>query len=162
MIGLPAKQVVIEGETYTIRLLDAYAGSALYAKLLSAAGGALSALGSVDTKGVVKSDLAGELGIAAAGALLRGISPELFKEVRDTFAASCCVTKDGKEPELKNIFAFHFAGRYAHMSKWLLECMKVNFADFLDGDLAGQIIAKFKPSSESKSPLDSTGSSTES
>lgn len=158
-IALPSVQVVLDGETYTIRTLDAYVASALYCKFLNTLGGALASLGAVEGKGT------GELGVIAAGALLAKLSPELFREVRDTFAASCSVQKGDKNPELKNIFAIHFAGKMAHMSKWMLECMKVNFADFLEGDLVDQITAKFKKAmgtSDESPPTGSTGSSTES
>lgn len=137
MIALPSQQVTIDNETYTIVTLDGVTCSNLFFKLLAAAGAAFSKLQALSGD---KDDLA----IRALGALLAGLSPELSAEVRTVFAGSCTVTKEGKELSLKVVFPVHFAGRMAHMGKWILECAKVNFADFLDDGSAEGILEQLR------------------
>jgi tail assembly chaperone len=154
---LPSFEKVIDGETYEIRMLDGVVGFRLYTRLLQCAGAALKELGKIDTKGDHT-----ELAARAVCALLAGLPPELYEEARALFAESTTLHKsDGKKPALKHHFGNHFAGRYAHLSKWMIECFKVNFADFLDesGPLSSLFatLAKASPS-----PKGSTGSPTES
>lgn len=148
--------VEIDGETYEIRLLDAIAGAKLYAKLLSAFGGALKGLGKVDPKNP------DEIALPAIGTVLSSLTPELFEELRATFARATCLVKDGKRPELKDVFMTHFRGRYGHMSKWMLACLKANFADFLGDSSTGKpgLITDLLSKFVSMSPKPSTGSST--
>jgi hypothetical protein len=129
------KTVEIDGETYEIRLLDAVTGYRVYVKMLNAVGSAFEGL-------KLKGASDGELAMQAVGAALANLSPELAEELRATFARSCCLVKDGKKPELKDIFLTHFRGRYGHLTKWLIACVKANFADFLSDE-----------SSETESPL---------
>lgn len=148
---LPTVEVVIDGETYSIRMLDGTVGFPLYTRLISCAGSAVKDLGKLDGD---PSDLA----VRALGALVAGLPQDLYEQARSLFADSCVLHRpDGKQPRLKNVFGTHFAGRYAHMSKWMLECFKVNFADFLDenGPLADLLSIAGKLSQSQKT---STGS----
>lgn len=152
-VALPQTVVTIDGETYTIQLLDAVVGSELYFKLLNAVGGSLASLGDLDVKGDIDEEgVKTDLALRAIGALMKGLSKDLLVECRETFAAHCSVRKEALEPKLKHVFGNHFAGRYAHMSKWLFECVKVNFADFLDESLVQELKAKLKGALASKSP----------
>jgi tail assembly chaperone len=163
-IALPSTTITIDDEIYTIQTLDAITCFGLYSKLLNAVGGSLSSLSELAVKDNVESDKAAQLDLAlrAIGALLRGLPPPLLEECRSVFANSSRVQKEAANPQLSKIFAFHFAGRMAHMSKWMFECAKVNFADFLDGDLVAQLSAKFKAHlGPSQSPTTSNGSTSE-
>jgi hypothetical protein len=154
---LPSFEKQIDGETYEIRMLDGLVGFDLYTRLLTCAGGAMKELGKIDAKGDHS-----ELALRALGALLSSLPPSLYAEARDLFAENTLVFKpSGQKPRLKHCFGIHFAGRYAHMSKWMIECFKVNFADFLDesGPLGNLIAMAAKLS---QSPTDSTGSPSDS
>jgi hypothetical protein len=151
------KTVEIDGETYEIRILDAITGYRVYVKLLNAVGGALAGAGGLKGSGP-------ELALKALGSALANLTPELAEELRSTFAKATCLVKDGKKPELKDVFLTHFRGRYAHMSKWMFECIRANFADFLADGANGSAnpLEQLKAMFQSKSPPTSTGSSTES
>jgi hypothetical protein len=152
------KTVEIDGETYEIRILDAITGYRVYVKLLNAVGGAL------EGAGALKGGSGGELALKVLGSALANLKPELAEELRSTFAKSCCLVKDGKKPELKDVFLLHFRARYAHMSKWMLECVKANFADFLADESNGNSnpLEQLKAMFQGKPPTASTGSSSES
>jgi hypothetical protein len=150
---LPTFEKVIDGETYEIRMLDGVVGFRLYTRLLTCAGGALQALGKIDAEGDRT-----ELAARAIGALLASLPQDLYEEARGLFADNTTVFKaSGQKPRLKNVFGLHFAGRYAHLTKWMVECFRVNFADFLDegGPLSSLIGLAAKAS---QSPTASTGS----
>lgn len=156
MIEAMSKTVEIDGVTYEIQVLDAIKGFRLYVKLLNSAGGALADLGNL------KTSSPGELAMRAMGAVLANVTPEFAEELRSTFAASCAVVLEGgKKPQVKDVFITHFRGRYAHMTKWILECAKANFADFLAGDSSESPLADLLTMFQSKSPRTSTGSSTD-
>jgi hypothetical protein len=75
--------------------------------------------------------------------------------------------KQVRKPNLEGeIFDDHFAGRYVSMTKWLAECIILNFADFL-GDksldqLVGDLTKEGKERFARRFPTASTGSSGES
>jgi hypothetical protein len=146
--------VEIDGTQYTINMLDATKGYPLYCKLLGKAGEVLEGVGKLDGKGE-------ELALSMLGRAMRSLSPELVGELIKVFGTSSSVRlDDGKTPNVGAVFAMHFAGRYGHMMSWLIECAKVNFADFLPQDLLakmpGGLLARF----QSQSPATSSGSST--
>lgn len=147
------KVVEIDGETYDIQMLDAVRGFRVYTKLLGAVGGVLENAGKLEGNPA-------ELGLKLLGSALKSITPELAEELRSTFAAHSSVTlADGKKPQVKDVFLMHFRGRYLHMSKWLFECVKVNFADFL-AEGSSVNLSALLGNFGSKSPSASTGSST--
>lgn len=119
-MGLPEPKIVTIGAfRYRIYLLDATKGYPIFVKLLRALGPALSGLSTQDP-------------VAALGALLRSLEVELVAELTSVFGSSSDVEIDGKWPQVKAVFALHFAGKYVHMIEWLVECCKHNFSDFLD------------------------------
>ena len=157
MIDCPPKVVEIDGTTYEIQILDAIKGYRLYVKLINTVGGVLESAGKLD------GDKPQELALKFIGAALRNLPPELAEELRSTFAASCLVVMpDGKRPQVKDVFAVLFRGRMLHMSKWLIECIKANFADFLADDSGENPLAQLATLFKSKSPASSIGSSIES
>lgn len=150
---LPSFEKVIDGETYEIRMLDGVVLHRLYTRLLACAGAAMQSFGKIESTGDHT-----ELAARAIGVLLASLPQDLHEDARSLFADNTTVFKaDGKKPRLKNIFGIHFAGRPVHMTKWLIECFKVNFADFLDenGPLSEMIDRVGKAS---QSPKGSTGS----
>jgi len=152
---LPSVEVTIDGETYEIRMLDGTVGFPLYTRLISCAGNAIKELGKLDGSQE-------ELAMRAIGALLTGLPQDLYEQARALFAESTVLHKaDGKKPRLKNVFGTHFAGRYAHMTKWMIECFKVNFADFLDesGPLADMIALAAKVSQSQTTSIGSPSAS---
>lgn len=154
LVGPPPHEVEIDGVHYTIRMLDATKGYPVYCKLMSKAGEALEGAGKLDASG---SDLA----VRLLGKVLQSLSPELVGELIKAFGPTSTVTlEDGKTPTVASVFAFHFAGKYGHMMSWLIECAKVNFADFLPQDLLSKLPAELRAKFMSASPTISTGSST--
>lgn len=134
MSGLPTKTVTIDGFEYEIMTLDALKARPLWVKLFKAFGPGIEA--------VSHAEGAQEIALTLLGKTLAELPEELVMQMSDTFAASCTVKQeDGKRPFVKQVFAIHFAGRPGHFFAWLLECCKVNFADFLDGSLSAKISA---------------------
>lgn len=152
---LPSTQVTLGPDTYTIRSLDGVACYRLFTKLFNAAGVALKEAGGLEGE---------SLKVGVIGALMANLSPALAEECRVVFAACSCVHRDGKEPELRNIFESHFARRPLAMMRWLVACAEYNFADFLEGDFVETLLSKLPghPSSTPKSPTESSGSPSDS
>ena len=122
------ERVRIDNEEYAISQLGAVEGLELYHELVRAFGPAL--------RDELSQYRPAEETMARV--LLRAIElmpRELMRELRQKFAANSKV----KSGELMvglgegDIFDQHFAGRYGLLTKWLLACLKVNFADFLAG-----------------------------
>lgn len=154
IVGPAPHEVDIDGVHYTIRMLDATKGYPIYCRLMGKAGEVFEGAGKIDGTG---SDLAMRL----LGKAMQSLSPELMGELIKVFGASSTVTlEDGKTPTVGTVFAMHFAGKYGHMLSWLIECAKVNFADFLPQDLLSKIPAELRARFQSPSPTASTGSST--
>lgn len=154
--ALPTVTKEILGVTYEITMLDGIECSDLYFKIIGAAGEAMTKIGAI------KVDKISELPLQAIGAVMSALPPELLRECRTTFAKSTRVVLGEKSPKLSEVFGPHFAGKPAAITMWLYECAKVNFADFLDsssglGAMLAPMLAKVPGS---KSPTDSTGSST--
>ena len=140
MIEQTTVTVTIDEETYEIQMLDAVQGFRVYTKLLGVIGGMLGQAGTMQGSPQ-------ELGLKLMGSALQNLTPELAEELRSVFAKSCAVVIGDKKPQVKDVFLTHFRGRYFHMSKWLLECVKVNFSDFLaEGSSGGlsQILTQFR------------------
>lgn len=121
-ISLPTKTVQIDEFTYTITTLDAVSARRIWVRLFKAIGaGAESAA----------SDEAGVMRFLSR--VVQALPEDLVEEMADTYARSCTVHYPKGELKVAQVFGMHFAGRPAHYGRWLVECSKVNFADFLDG-----------------------------
>lgn len=121
-LDLPKQEVTIDGVKFQIGMLDAVTGSRLAVRLQNTLGTALRGVRDADGGAVIQ----------LAGGVLEHVTPELLSELVDTFGAQCRVeTEPGKMPVVKDVFAQFFAGRYLLMYRWLYECLRVNFADFL-------------------------------
>lgn len=120
-LDLPKTEVTIDGTKFQIGMLDAITGSRLAVKLQNALGAAIR--NAQDSKGVE---------LALVGGVLETVTPELMSELCTTFGRQCRVeTEPGKMPVVADVFSQFFAGRYWLMYRWLWECLRLNFADFL-------------------------------
>jgi hypothetical protein len=83
-------------------------------------------------------DPEGAMGMVLLGALVK-LPADFKSELRVRFSALSKVKAgnmwltlgDGKSLEPESIFDQHFAGRFGHMTKWLIACLKWSFLDFL-------------------------------
>lgn len=118
----PPVSVTIDGVEFEIAVLGATQASSLLAKILSALGPALDGV-----KG-------GNFETAFFAAALRALTPELVSELCRTFGSVCRVTlPGGQRMRISDVFDTFFAGRMGLLRKWLTECLRVNYSDFLDG-----------------------------
>jgi hypothetical protein len=116
-------EVEIDGVRFGIPTLDAIKGRALVVRLMGLLAPALAQASSKPKE---------EQGAAVLSAMLSGMTPELFELFCKEFASqSWVMLPDGKRPVLQDVFGHVFARRYMLMFRWLLECCKHNFADFL-------------------------------
>lgn len=137
--------------TYRVTQLDAIEGSRVFVRFTKTFGPALSSLNTDDFESTV-------------GSLIAGFTSRLeekdFEHYCRLFAKLTEVEggdlEDGASPQLSDIFAVHFAGRYLELVRWLIFCFEVNFRGFFDG--AGDLLRK-ATASASKSPKASTSSS---
>lgn len=147
----------IGDHTYRVTQLTALKARALFARLVRFIGpAAATAIGAGQLPSM--GDLGGMLG-------------ELTERVSDDelgwFAArlgecSYLVGDNGKVLQLEpSVVDLHFAGALLDMFKWMAFALEVNFADFLSVLKRTQAAASTAPANQaSRSPLDSTGTST--
>jgi hypothetical protein len=151
-------QVTIDGVVFTIRDFDYKTASRLSAKLFPILGAALRGMSAEFKDG--KTPNANNQGawLELFGTLLPEISPELLEEVRSTCAKFSSVDlgtdEDGRRmvPELSHDVAFNrcFRRKMGLMYRWIGECLKYNYADFLAGLASAQAkqaaLSKTEPS----------------
>lgn len=143
------KSVKVDDVDYEMTQLGGVEGLDLFDRLTERLGPALA--GAI--RGLVASGKLDDAGAQAGlGFLLMeamATLPTAFKlELRVRFAALSKVKAggielalgDGKTLEPDGIFDQHFAGRFGHMTRWLLASLKWSFADFLpkSADSKGQ------------------------
>jgi hypothetical protein len=119
------KVVQIDGDEYELTQLGAIEGRRLLTRILKFAGPAIQSLAASETLS--------EISFAAALAkAVEQLDEDTVDMLCEKFAAKTCLKIDNRWPPLdKTLFDQHFAGHYMKMMKWLGECMKLNFADFL-------------------------------
>lgn len=124
VLAAPAKvRVEIKGEVFHVQPLLARQGSALLAKLMG-----LFAAGVGEAKDV------GIMGVARA--VSRPEAAAVYAEACAIFAASCDVETLGADgqirtPKLADVFDLFFAQQQALLAEWVIECLRLNFADFI-------------------------------
>jgi hypothetical protein len=155
------QNVSVDGVEFEIQPLGAIQGRKLFTKIVKSLGPALSEVAKLaGAKDKKSQDAASALGLSLLGGLLERLDPELVSELCEAFAQHCTVRyPDGTKPKLPRVFDDYFAGRYSHLTRWLIECLRVNFADFLsDGSLMRdlQTIGKPAGSPASETPTQST------
>lgn len=100
-----------------------------------------------------KGGSAVDLDGASLGALLEAVDEQTITTLCQAFGGvSRITTPEGNRPLLQGaVFDDHFSGNFGEMFVWLAECLKLNFADFLDDKRRDQIGAALGLS-KSKSP----------
>ena len=127
----PVTQVRIDTHSYEITAMPATEGRRIYLKLCQIMAPGLAKLPSLKDAANVDKMLALVVGS------LDAIDPATLDEICDAFGRYCVITTNPQQrlPLDQATFGEHFAGRYAAMTKWLLECIKANkFIDFLPGN----------------------------
>ncbi len=125
----------IDDDEFELTQLGGVEGLDLFDRLTAELGaGIMNALvGAMATK-----DPEGALGLVLMGGMVK--MPADFKsELRIRFAALSKLKAgqmwialgDGKALAADGIFDQHFAGRFGHMTRWLIACLKWSFGDFL-------------------------------
>lgn len=135
---LETRSKIINSNEYKVTQLPATKGSMVFVRLIRAFGPTLAAL-------------SGEgFNLAAALETLKENDIEaLCKEFRKYSYVN------DKYLDLNEVFDFHFAGKYLEMFQWLLFCLEVNYADFLDAIKAKAAGAMAKAVETHKSPSSS-------
>lgn len=138
------QKLALDGEGYEIQMLPATEGLAVYNRLLKVLGPMMrSALKEPGIVGGKKVAADGASEDSTAGMKIAAIVIEGFEtmdvaftlELAALFAKNTSVMMEGAMVPMAagDIFDQHFAGRYAHMTRWLLAHLKLNFSDFLAG-----------------------------
>lgn len=122
---LAAKEKVIGGKTYQVRMLPTDLGLRSAAKLLNLIGPGVSALqsGSEDTF----TRFVGELLTSERLADQLEYFTKLFRQY------TAVEVEPGKMAELSTIYDVHFMGNYFELLQWLVFCFEANHASFLSG-----------------------------
>lgn len=142
--GLPTKRVTLDGVAFEITALPGTRGYALWLRLLKTIGPGLEGVGSADGAEAAM--------LKAMGGALSALSLEDAEHVRSEFAQFSCVESpagSGKMPRVADVFDMFFAGKPKLVGKWMFECLKLNFADFLDASFTSaisQLLATRAPS----------------
>lgn len=132
--------VAIDDCKYELTMLGATEGLSVYNRLLKALGpvvrGIIADPGIIAAQKKTGDDADEGLGLRVAGVIFQGFEAmpvEFTVELAGLFAKHSKVSKEGAwlPLDVVDIFDQHFAGRYAHMTRWLIEHLKLNFSDFL-------------------------------
>jgi len=136
---LETKSKKIGQYDYRVTQLDALSGRKLFIRLAKIAG---PALGEFDTKDAQKS----------IAAVLGKIAASLSDEDMDAFCDVLAKTTEvaggeynQRSPQLADVFALHFAGKYLEMFQWLAFALEVNFGDFFSRALGSGALAAKQP-----------------
>lgn len=133
-LELPTKTVTVRGTRYEIRALDGIKAYALYLRIMKTA-----CNGAERLAGIMAASSGQDALISFLAASLASLSLDDAEQVRAQFAECTLVeVEPGKMLPLKEVFAWHFAGKPKALGLWMFECLQLNFADFLDDvDLSG-------------------------
>jgi hypothetical protein len=132
---LESTDVEIDGFTYSLTALDAVKARKVLFKVTAALVPTLQAL--------ANAKASPELAVVqAATSLVENLPEATYSEICAVFAQNTVVTlPDGRKPLLKDVAQFHFSRRLSAEARWLFECCKFNFADFLGGKALGDLRA---------------------
>jgi len=145
---------------YRIPLLPTSKGKPVLVRLVKLLGGPI---GKLVEGGSVSAIMAGKANVGGALAeLAANLSEADLDYLCEVFGGVCQVeAAPGKWVLVSQVAEIHFAGRYAHMMKWLGACLEVNFADFF-GDPAsgfagfGTLLGRLGESESLRAPFPST------
>lgn len=166
------KTFTIDGSSYTISQLGALKGRKIWLKLVQLMAAPMREMAKAD-----HFDEQSIMGALAAG--VENLDEATLEELYEAFGEACTIAVSAtNNPALTGVvFDNHFAGNYQAMSVWLFECVKFNFAGFLDGASSGTLASMMQKATAmrqavnervgggTKSPVPqtaSTGSSSES
>ncbi|MBS2020454.1 MAG: hypothetical protein JST00_46785 [Deltaproteobacteria bacterium] len=142
---LKQEEKIIGGYRYKVTQLDAVKGRRAFMRLMKVVGPAYSKGATSGIEGALED-------------LVSRLSEDDVDHFCDVFAKTTQVSggdlTEGREPFLRDIFMFHFAGRYLEMVQWLVFCCEVNFASFFAqaASLLAAPAAAAKAESASTSP----------
>jgi len=130
----------IEGSTYTVTTLGAYAGLQLGIEIAQVVAPAFAAGEAVSVSGLFEQDndalvqSVAKIVSAADAAQVRKIIGELAKVTQVT-------TSEGAVAILNDIFDLHFAGEGGAMMRWLAFALRVNFSSFFAGSTSADVVS---------------------
>lgn len=134
-----SKVVKIDDVEYELTQIGGVEGLDLWDRLCEKLGGRMAA--AVKT-GLIASGNVDAVEASVAIDLVEALTTlpaDLKSELRIRFAALSKIKAaslllplgGGKQLQPGDTFDQHFAGRFGHMSKWMLECLRWSFGDFL-------------------------------
>lgn len=137
-MGRKKVQTVVDDTRYVIEQLNTTEGLRIYNRLAHVLGDAINR--ELQAGPVLAADATPEERTAKMGERvvrmivdsLERIPEDLQLSLGATFAKSCEFYAGEALMPLEPSYESHFAGRFLHWTMWLLECLKVNFADFLE------------------------------
>ena len=137
--------VNVDREQYELTQIGATEGLAIYSKLAKVLGPMLRrALAEPALNGQAaagnptdQQSFSSAAGLKLADIVIQGLEAmetELTLELAAKFAENSKVKLEGggMADLVPAIFDQHFAGRYGHMTRWFVQHLKLNFADFLE------------------------------
>lgn len=150
-MSLEPEKFTIGAQTFELTPFGVREGRRLLARIAQALGPALT------------SATSSERNVEAAiGDLLGACDPDLIDTLCDACAKKCSYQAGDRWPPLDDAHLdLLFARNYADLIAWLAACLRINFADFLDGNKVSALLGGLAKKSQSKSPAQSTGSSGE-
>ena len=153
-MAIQQRRVTVDGVEYNLEQLGAVQGRRFVLRLMSNAAPIIQRLAETD-------ELNEQAVFAALGVGLGNLDADLVEELSDAFAKKTKVHVGEIWMDLTPIYDQHFAGSYLSLGKWLFECMKLNFADFLGGssDALASVRAKISASKAPKTVTPTSGES---
>ncbi len=124
--------VNIDGVTFELSLLGAKTGRRVLTRLMNALGPVIAGASLSNEK---------ERALTLISGALENLDPDFVDFLCETFAPISFVeVEGGKRPKVSEVFDVFFRAKYGLMIKWLIECVKYNFGDFLaDGTLTSSL-----------------------
>lgn len=146
-------KVEIDGFEYTLQALDTVKARKVLFTVLGVVSPTMTAAAKANS---IEDAFANGL-----DAVIKALPESTYSQLCDTFGMHTIVhLPDGREPQLKDVAKLHFSRRLSAEVRWLFECCKFNFADFLDGKALGKDFrALLAKQSKFNVPQKSTGSS---
>lgn len=125
--------VNVDGDAYQVTQLPIEEGLELYDELLRSIGGGLSR--ALAAGGGGEGDIETKIGAAFVGSL-GSLPPGMLSRIGKRFAKHTKVLTVAGENTLAvalndEMYEDQFAGRLGHWSRWVIACLRLNFADFL-------------------------------
>lgn len=148
-IELPSVKVTLAGKRFEIRALAGGDAYPVWVRLLKMVGPGIEAATGKDFDAIT---------MAIIGRTLQSLPVSEMQFLRDTFVGTTAIEfGPEKMVELSECFDFAFAGKPKLCFLWLFECIKLNFADFLDASFLNAV-STFGARFQQQSQTNLTGS----